>query len=258
MLVPVTSNCRPAADAGTAARSPNAFATTHWSMIVRAADTGTAEGRAALEELCRIYWYPLYWFARRRGLAPQDAEDLTQGFLADLLARGAVAKADAAHGRFRTFLLASFKNFQSCQWTRVHAAKRGGGNVILSLEAMQAADGCFRDEPASTESPEKAYDRKWATIMIENTVATVFNEYAVVGKGQLFKELKAVLWGERGSASYVEIARRLGSTEGAIKVAAHRFRRRFREALRVEVGKTVMNIADLEDELRHLLAATSV
>jgi RNA polymerase sigma-70 factor (ECF subfamily) len=227
-------------------------------MIVRAAEKGTPAGRVALEELCRIYWFPLYWFARRRGLAPADAEDLTQDFLADLLARGAVAKADAARGRFRTFLLASFENFCRSKQVRANAAKRGGGKTVVSLEAIQEAEGRFHDEPATTESPEKAYDQKWALSLIEQAVAAVRHEYTVVGKGLLFNALKAVLWDECSAASYAEIARHVGSTEGAIKVAVHRLRRRFRETLRAEVAKTLMDIADLEDEMRYLLAAASL
>ena len=250
---------RPSADeAAAAARGPSGFATTHWSMIVRAAETGTTEGRAALEELCRIYWYPLYWFARRRGLAPADAEDLTQGFLADLLARGAVAQADAARGRFRTFLLTSFENFHSYRREHAQAAKRGGGRAIVSLEAMQAAEGRFGDEPATTESPEKIYDRKWAISLIEMTLAEMRREYAVVDKAAWFDELKAAVWGGRGEIGYAEIARRLGSTEGAVKMAVLRLRKHFGERFRAEVAKTVIDPAETDDEIRHLLAAVSV
>ncbi len=235
-----------------------AFATTHWSLIVCAANAGTAEGRAALEELCRIYWYPLYGFARRRGLAPADAEDLTQGFLADLLARGAVAQADAARGRFRTFLLSSFEHYRSHERARAHTAKRGGGQAVVSLEAMQAAEGRFGYEPATTESPEKVYDRKWAMRLIEVTLAAVRRECAAIGKAAWFDELKVALWGGRGGIGYVEIARRLGSTEGAVKVAVHRLRQRFGERFRAEVTKTVVDPAEIDDEIRHLLAAVSV
>ena len=227
-------------------------------MIVRAAETGTPEGRAALEELCRIYWHPLYWFARRRGLAPADAEDLTQGFLADLLARGAVAQADAARGRFRTFLLTSFGNFHSYQRAHAHAAKRGGGQAVLSLEAMQAAEARFDAEPATMESPEKAYDRKWAVSLIEMTFAEMRREYAAIGKAAWFDELRAALWGGRGEIGYIEIARRLDSTEGAVKVAVHRLRQRFGERFSAEVAKTVIDPAETDDEIRYLLAIVSV
>jgi DNA-directed RNA polymerase specialized sigma24 family protein len=241
-----------------AARGPRAFATTHWSLVVRAGEARTSEGRAALEDLCRIYWYPLYWFARRRGLTPQDAEDLTQGFLADLLARGAVAQADAARGRFRSFLLASFENFHSHQRARAATLKRGGGCEFVSLQALQEAESRFQEEPVSADSPEKVFDRTWALSLIEQAIAAVRHEYAAVGKEPLFNALKDVLWGGRETGNYAEIARQLGSTESAVKMAAYRLRRRFGEALRAEVAKTVMNPADLEDEMRYLLAAVSL
>jgi DNA-directed RNA polymerase specialized sigma24 family protein len=249
----------PAADVPeTGARGPTAFATTHWSLIVRAADGGTAEGRAAMAELCQIYWYPLYGFARRRGLAPADAEDLTQGFLADLLGRDAVVQANAARGRFRTFLLNSFDHYRSHERARANAAKRGGGEAVVSLDVIHAAEGRFRDEPATMESPEKVYDRKWAMSLIEVALAAVRREYAANGKAAWFDELKAALWSGRGEVAYADVARRIGSTEGAVKVAVHRLRQRFGERFRAEVAKTVVDPAEIEDEIRHLLAAVSV
>ena len=226
-------------------------------MVTQAGGTGTAEGRAALEELCRIYWTPLYTFARRRGLSPSDAEDLTQAFFADLLSREVIARADAARGRFRTFLLAAFENFRSNERVRRASRRRGGGCAIMSLESMQEAEVRFRDEPATTETPENVFDRKWAMSLIDVTLAAVRREYAAVGKAALFDELKAVLWGGQGEGGYVEIARRLGSTEGAVKMAVHRLRQRFGERFRAEVAKTVIDPAEIEDELRHLLAAVS-
>ena len=253
------TSTNPAADVPeTGARGPSAFATTHWSLVVRAADGGTPEGRAALAELCRIYWYPLYGFARRRGLASADAEDLTQGFLADLLAREAVAQADAARGRFRTFLLSSFDHYRSHERARANAAKRGGGGAVVSFDLIHAAEGRFRGEPATTESPEKVYDRKWAMSLIEVSLAVVRREYAVNGKAAWFDELKAALWCGRGEIAYAEIARRLGTTEGAVKVAVHRLRQRFGERFRAEVAKTVVDPGEIDDEIRHLLAAVSV
>ena len=225
---------------------------------MQAAETGTPEGRAALEELCRIYWYPVYGFARGRGLAPADAEDLTQGFFADLLARGAVAQADAARGRFRTFLLSSFEHYRSHQTARAHTAKRGGGKAIVSLEVIQAAEGRLREEPATTESPEKIYDRKWAMSLIELALAAMRHEYAAIGKAAWFDELRAALWGGRGNVAYAEIAGRLGSTEGAVKVAMHRLRLRFSERFRAEVAKTVIDPKETDDEIRHLLNAVSM
>jgi DNA-directed RNA polymerase specialized sigma24 family protein len=235
-----------------------AFATTHWSLIARAVDPESAESRDALEELCRTYWYPLYIFARRRGLAPAEAEDITQGFWADLLARGAMTQADQTRGRFRTFLLSAFENFRSHERARANAAKRGGGHTIISLEAIQTAEVHFRDEPATIETPESLFDRQWAMSLIEVSLASVRREYAAAGKAALFDELKVALWGGRGDVGYAEIARRLGTTEGAIKVAVHRLWQRFGDRFRAEVAKTIIDPADAADEIRYLLAAVSV
>ena len=256
--ISVTSKCPPAGDVEDATRPRGAFATTHWSMILLAGEAGTPEGRAALEELCRIYWSPLYWFARRRGLTAADAEDLTQGFFADLLARGAVAQADAARGRFRTFLLSSFEHYRLNERARAHTAKRGGGQPVISFEAMQAAEERFHDEPTTTESPEKVYDRKWAMSLLEGTVAAVRHEYAAIGKAAWFDELKIALWGGRGEIDYADVARRLGLTEGAVRVAVHRLRQRFAERFSAEVAKTVLDPAETDDEIRYLLAVVSV
>jgi len=253
----VTSNRTPGDGVGDAAREPRAFATTHWSLITRAGEPGTPEGRAALEELCRVYWFPIYEFARRRGLSSADAEDRTQGFFADLIARGSVAQADTVRGRFRTFLLSSFEHYCSHERARAGAAKRGGGQTVVSLEAMQAVEGRLRHEPATGESPERAYDRKWAMSLIDMTLASVRGEYAVIGKAEVFDELRVARWGGLGKARYAEIASRLGMTEGAVKVAAHRLRHRFSERFRTEVANTVSDPAEIEDEIRHLLAAVS-
>ena len=226
-------------------------------MVVRAAEAETTEGHAALEELCRIYWPPLYGFARRLGLSPADADDLTQGFFEDMLARGAIARADAARGRFRTFLLTSFRNFHSHQRARAGCQRRGGGQAFVSLEAMQAAEARFLEEPVTGDSPDKAYDRNWATCLLGTVLAAVEHEYQALGKSAVFCELKGVLWGGRGEGGYAEIARRLGSTEGAIKVAVLRLRQRFGEQLRVEVAKTLLAPEQVDDEIRYLLSAVS-
>jgi len=223
-------------------------------MVVCAADAGTAEGQAALEELCRIYWYPIYSFARRGGLAPHDAEDLTQGFFADLLARGAIARADAARGRFRTFLLASFQNFHSHQRTRAASLKRGGGNEIVSIDAMRDAEGHLSAEPAAAETPQANFDRQWALRLIERSLDVVRREYSAAGKAAVFDELKGVVWGGNNPGRYSEIASRLGIAEGAVKVAVHRLRRSFRNQLRADVARTVMNPVEVDDEIRHLIS----
>jgi RNA polymerase sigma factor (sigma-70 family) len=257
-FIHMTSKGPPPDDGETAAQEPSAFATTDWNMVGRAADAGSAEGRAALEALCRIYWRPLYCFARRRGLAQQDAEDLTQGFFEDLLAREGIARADPARGRFRTFLLVAFENFHANQRAHVRCLKSGGGCRIISIEELRRAECQLQEEPATTDSPETLFDRKWAMSLLEEALATVRREYAAVGKGALFNELKRVLWGGRGEVRYEDIARRLGATEGAIKMAVHRVRRRYREQLRIEVAKTLLHPEDADDEMRHLFSALGV
>ena len=250
---------RPDSPDSLADRQPRAFATTHWSMVVRAGQIGTPDGRAALGQLCRIYWYPLYWFARRRGQTPHDAEDLTQGFFTELLERGAIARADATRGRFRTFLLTSFQNFQSNERAKAGSLKRGGGHEIVPLDAIQVAETRFQSETTATDlSQEKNFDKKWALSLLDAVLELLRREYTAAGKQAWFDELKVVLWGGRGEVSYAEIARRVSSTEGAIKVAVHRLRQRFRECLREEVAKTVLNPDEVEDEMRHLLAAVSL
>lgn len=236
-------------------RGPSAFATTRWSVVVRAGDAGNAGARQALEELCGVYWKPLYVFARRRGLGPADAEDLTQAFFADLLERQALRHADANRGRFRTFLLTAFENFRCVQRVRARSLRRGGRCEFLSLDAVRGAESGLEAESASTESPEKLFDRNWARAVLDATLAEVRKEYAVLGKAELFDALKGALWGGRGETPLADVARRLGSTEGAIKVAAHRLRHRYAGRLREEVAKTLVNPDDVEDEMRFLMAA---
>jgi RNA polymerase sigma factor (sigma-70 family) len=240
-----------------AGREPAAFATTDWSMVSHAADAGTAEGGVALERLCRAYWRPLYRFARRSGLSTADAEDLTQGFFEDLLERGVIACADATRGRFRTFLLAAFRHFHSNQRACASSRKRGGGRTIVSLEAMREAEAQWQGEPATEESPERIYDRQWAISLFSEALAAVRLEYAAVGRGALFEALEVMLWGGRSGVAYVEIGHRLGMTEGAIKIAAHRLRQRFARQIRADVARTVLTPEDAEDEVRHLLATVS-
>ena len=227
-------------------------------MIARAGAPNSAETGTALADLCRAYWYPLYWFTRSRGLSQHDAEDLIQGFFGDLLRRNAIASADATRGRFRTFLLTSLRNFHSHQHARAGTLKRGGGCELISLDAVGAAEKRFQQEPATESSPEKLFDQKWALILLDSALKRLRREYTAAAKQAWFDELKVVLWGGRGEASYAEIAGRLSSTEGAVKVAVHRLRARFKECLRNEVAQTVLDPAEIDDEMRHLLAAVSL
>jgi len=227
-------------------------------MIAQAGAADSADTRTALAQLCRVYWYPLYWFTRSRGLSQHDAEDLIQAFFEDLLERNAIAKADAMRGRFRTFLLTSLRNFQSHQRERAGTIKRGGGTELISLDAAGIAENRFQHEPSTNHSPEKLFDQKWALSVLDATLHRLRREYLAGAKHAWFDELKVVLWGGRGEVSYAEIAQRLASTEGAVKVAVHRLRARFKETLRAEIAQTVLDPAEIDDEMRHLLAAVSL
>lgn len=232
------------------------FATTHWSVVLRAGREQVPQSAQALETLCRTYWYPLYAYVRRTGKKPQDAEDLTQAFFARFLEKQWIAEANAQRGRFRSFLLASFKHFLANEWDKENAQKRGGRVSVFSLDS-NAAETRFHYEPADTATPDRQFDRRWALTLLDTVLKRLQQEYAEEGKGELFERVKSTLGGDRASAPYARIARELGTSEGAVKVAVHRLRQRYRAVLRAEIAQTVATAADVEDELRHLFAALS-
>lgn len=232
------------------------FATTRWTVVLRAGGPTSDGSAAALEQLCRTYWYPLYSYARRTGLTAHDAEDLTQSFFAFLLEKDVLAKADRERGRFRSFLLSAFKNFHANERAHQGAAKRGGGKAVVSLDELQA-ENRYRNEPQSDLSPERIYDQKWAASLLDQVMQTLRMEYTSLGKGPLFQALRGVIWGGRQETSYAVLAQQIGLSEGAFKVAVHRLRTRFKECLHQEVAQTVATPGEIEDELRHLLAALS-
>ena len=230
------------------------FATTLWTVVLQAGGP-TSDGSAkALENLCRTYWYPLYSFARRTGVPAQDAEDLTQSFFAYLLEKDVIARADRDRGRFRSFLLSSFKNFQANERARLGAFKRGGGKTIVSFEDLQA-ENRYQHEPRNDLSPEKLFDQKWAASLLEQVMQALRGEYTALGKGPLFESLRSVIWGGRPDTNYAALALKAGVSEGTFKVAVHRMRTRFKERLRQEVAQTVATPGEVDDELRHLLAS---
>jgi RNA polymerase sigma-70 factor (ECF subfamily) len=233
------------------------FATTHWTVVLQAGGSTSAESARALEQLCQTYWYPLYSFARSRGPSHHDAQDLTQGFFTFLLEKDVIQRADRRRGRFRTFLLSSFRHFQENERARSECLKRGGGRLFIRLDAFDGETRYAR-EPATHVSPERLYDQRWAASLLETVVHRLDREYIAAGRTEWFEELKPAVWGGRGEVSYADIAGRLGATEGAVKVAVHRLRGRFRETLREEVGHTVADANDIEDEIRHLLSALSL
>jgi len=233
-----------------------AFATTHWSIVVRAGQTDSPQSRGALETLCRAYWYPLYAHVRRQGHGVEDAQDLTQDFFARLLEKNYLRKADRSRGRFRTFLLTSLKHFLVNEWKQTNRQKRGGGRHIISLDAEET-ENRFLAESADERSPDKAFDRRWAIMVLDRVLDQLQAEFVVAGRGQVFEELKSSLTGENGESSYAEIGRRLGMTEGNLKVTVHRLRRRYRELLRKEVAQTVDDPEAIDDEIRALFSALS-
>ncbi len=225
------------------------FATTHWSVVVAAAQPESPQSREALEQLCQAYWPPLYAYVRRQGFQPAEAEDLTQEFFARLLERNYIGHADPACGRFRTFLLTSLKRFLVSDWRRSQRQKRSR-QAVVSLDALKAGRG---DEAANDVTPEELFEQRWALTLMERVLALLQEEYSHAGKRELFDQLKGCVWGERVGASYTEIARSLGRTEGMIKVSVHRLRHRCRDLLRAEIAKTVLRPEEIDDELHHLL-----
>jgi RNA polymerase sigma-70 factor (ECF subfamily) len=229
------------------------FAATRWTLVLTAAKGSASSSAAdALAELCSTYWYPLYAYLRRRGHDPHDAEDLTQSFFAHLLAKQFLAKADREKGKFRAFLLASLKNFLADERDRATAQKRGGGRPTIPLDSL-AAETRYRLEPADELTPDKLYEKQWALALLEQVLARLRDEMTAEGKAALFEALRSVLTGGQTS-SYAEIAKELRMTEGAVKIAAHRLRRHYRELLREEIAHTVAGPEEVEDEIRYLLS----
>jgi RNA polymerase sigma factor (sigma-70 family) len=217
---------------------------------------GSADQEKALDKLCQTYWYPLYAFIRRRGYDTPDAQDLTQDFFAQLLKGDMLKKVDQERGKFRSFLLASLKNFLANDWDRNHALKRGGKVSIISWDA-QAAEDRYRDEPYHQLTPEKIFEQSWALAVIKTVLERLKEEYGSADKGQLFELIQPILTGDSSTESYVSIASQLGMTEGAVKMAVLRMRRHFAYLLRAEISQTVSDSRELEEEVRHLFTAVA-
>lgn len=226
------------------------FLTTHWSVVLAAAESDSPEGREALAKLCRSYWRPLYAYVRRRGYPPADSEDLTQGFFARLLERHDVGGVSPGRGRFRSYLLAAMNHFLSDAWDRARARKRGGDRVVHLDPGI--AESCWAISADSGLTPEAAFDRQWAMVLLEDVHRRLKQEYVNAGKGGLFDALRFSLAGDRDPGPYANLARELNLSEGAVKVAVHRLRRRFRTLLRERVAETVSTAAEVDDEWRYL------
>jgi RNA polymerase sigma factor (sigma-70 family) len=233
---------------------PREFATTHWSLVVaaKADEASRTRARKALEELCRAYWYPLYAFACYRGHSAEDAQDLTQSFFTRIIETDGFASADPERGRFRSYLLGAMKHFLANEWHRGRALKRGGGVTIVELDALDQ-EALHALESTRPSDPDAAFDREWAQAAIARALEKLRAGSRTAGKGELFEALKGSLTGEEPPRR--ETAARLGMTEGAVKVAVHRLRQRYRELLRAEIAQTVSDPSCIDDEMRHLVNA---
>ncbi len=230
------------------------FVTTRWSVVLAAGRSDTTRSRDALARLCQTYWYPLYAYVRRRGYSAHDAQDLTQSFFAHMLEKQSIIAADPERGRFRSFILTAMNNFLAQEWQKSRAQKRGGGSEVFSLDLAQAEQR-YDLEPATLETPDKDFDKKWALALLQSVMTQLESEYKREDKADLFNALKQTLTGSRESQPYGDLARVLGMNEGAIKVAVHRLRKRYRELLQSEIANTVGSPGEVKEEMRHLFAA---
>ena len=228
------------------------FTSTHWSVVVEAQGESPA-AEEALEKLCRTYWRPIYSFILRQAVGPEAAEDITQGFFADLLEHKSLTAVRKEKGRFRSYLLGALKHFLADERRRAMAIKRGKGQRLIPLEALSANERAEM-EPADPVTAEQIYERRWASTVLEHVLALLKNEYVAAGNAALFDCLKQLLPDEPGSPSQADMAGQLGMTANAVRQAFHRFRQRYQLLLREEIAHTVATPADVEDELRHLIA----
>jgi RNA polymerase sigma factor (sigma-70 family) len=232
------------------------FATTHWSVVLAAGDIQSPEATAALERLCRTYWFPLYAYIRRRGHEPADAQDLTQSFFARLLQKNYPAQADRAKGKFRSFLLFTLNHFLSDEADKARTQKRGGGQSPISLDAEQAEER-YRREPVDDVTPDKVFERRWALALLQQAAARLDSEHSAGDRFRVYSVLRQFLPGEQTSLSYAEAAARLDLPESAVKSQIWRLRRRYRDLVREEIAHTVATVSEVDDELRYLLNLVS-
>ena len=231
---------------------PSQFPATRWSLVVAAGDPHRKEARSALVSLCESYWYPLYAYLRRRGYSSDQAQDLTQEFFVRVIEGRYLDRAEPEKGRFRAFLLTSLKFFVADEEDRRRAHKRGGG-MVVPLE-FSSGEERYQREPGHDETPERIYERRWALSVLDRVVEKLRNEFVQHGRPDHFERLKVFLLGQ-SDAPYAALAQELNTSEGALKVAIHRLRKRYRELFRQEIADTVADPAAVESELRHLAAA---
>jgi RNA polymerase sigma factor (sigma-70 family) len=231
------------------------FHTTHWSVVLAARGEDTAVSRDALSQLCGTYWYPLYAYARRRGLRTEEAEDGVQGFFASFLQKGWAGAADPERGRFRTWLLTAFRRHLGHERDRARAVKRGGDRTILRLD-FDDGERRYSLEPAHVDTPERLFDRRWALTVLDRALAGLREEMRRAGREDRLDALRSFLPGAAEEPiAHREAAERLGITENAAKVAVHRLRTRYRDRLRAEIAETVARPEDVDPEIQDLLRA---
>jgi RNA polymerase sigma-70 factor (ECF subfamily) len=230
------------------------FQTTRWTMVLAAGQGGTPQAAAALSTLCQTYWYALYTYIRRSGYGPEDAKDLTQGFFGRLVEKDYLKSVIPGRAKFRSFLLVALKRYLANEWHRANRVKRGGGQEFISLDEVDT-ENRYLAEPVDDKSPEKAFDRRWALMLLDRVMQRLEREASQAGKSQWFAQLRVFLSGEEGANPYPELAQRLGLKEGAARVAVHRLRQKYREALRLEIADTVQTPQEIDEEIQDLFAA---
>lgn len=243
-----------ATDAGSTAPQHDIFVTTRWTVVLQAGRKSSPHSDRALADLCQSYWYPLYAYVRRRVNSREDAEDLTQAFFAKFLEKNYLEGLSAERGKFRAFLLAALKHFLANEWDKAGRQKRGGGVQHLSLD-WQQADDRFHYEPPDHATPDRLFDREWALALLERVIERLQAECAAEGRAELFVQARGYLMVGEAAIPYVQAASKLGMDEGAVRVAVHRLRKRYRELLREEIAQTVNDPAQVKEELKSLQAA---
>lgn len=230
------------------------FTTTHWSVVQAAGQAGSSVAGRALEQLCQTYWYPLYAYARRRGQSPADASDLTQSFFAHLLSGEFLQRAQRDKGRFRNYLLGAMNRFLKDQTEHNSRLKRGGGQALISLDALDAEER-YRREPDDPLDAETVFVRRWAMTVLDQALQKLEMEMRSAGKERLFEHLEGFLAGDKSGGTYAEVAARLNASEASIKMAVTRLRTRCRELVRETIAQTVSAPAEIDDEYRALISA---
>lgn len=250
-VMPAENTDPPFLDAGGAR-----FAATPWTDVMLARRQEVPGAREALEKLCRIYWYPIYAYIRQHSPSAHDAQDLTQEFFSLLLEKNYLGAVDRKKGKFRSFLLVAINRFLINARRRAHAAKRGGGKTVISLDE-QEAERRFSAEPATLDSPDKLFDRRWAQTLLDRVLDRLGDEYSLAGKAVVFNELRPFLMDEAATGDYPVSGAKLNMKPGSVAVTVHRLRERYRELLREEIVPTIADTGDTEREMQHILRSFS-